>query len=149
MKNTACFIGNGEFKFSSARWKKVDGIIHQLMEKGVTNFLFGEYSDFGNLCFYTVGIYKRNRPEIRRIKFNLDYNEKDNSLFHSTEKYDKTFTLRFIGDSEKSADLRRYMSLIFKSEICVFLRGEKPDSDAEAAYNYALQKKKHILCCYR
>ena len=102
--------------------EKVDGIIHQLMEKGVTNFLFGEYSDFGNLCFYTVGIYKRNRPEIRRIKFNIDYNEKYNSLFHSTEKYDKTVNLKFIGDSEKSDGLRRYMSLIFKSEICVFLR---------------------------
>lgn len=41
------------------------------------------------------------------------------------------------------------MSLIFKSEICVFLRDDEPDSDSEAAYNYALQKKKNIMYCYR
>lgn len=120
MKNSACIIGNGNFKYSSAMWKKVDETIYQLIEKGVTRFLFGEYSELGNLCFFTVGIYKRTHPEIKRIKFNVDYNEKDNTLHRSTEKYDKSIALRLMGNSEKSVNLRRYMALITESENCIF-----------------------------
>lgn len=142
MKNSACIIGNGNFKYSSAMWKKVDETIYQLIEKGVTRFLFGEYSELGNLCFFTVGIYKRTHPEIKRIKFNVDYNEKDNTLRRSTEKYDKSIALKLMGNSEKSVNLRRYMALITESENCIFFFDDKPNSDTKAAYNYAVQKKK-------
>ena len=142
MKNSACIIGNGNFKYSSAMWKKVDETIYQLIEKGVTRFLFSEYSELGNLCFFTVGIYKRTHPEIKRIKFNVDYNEKDNTLRRSTEKYDKSIALKLMGNSEKSVNLRRYMALITESENCIFFFDDKPNSDTKAAYNYAVQKKK-------
>ena len=145
MKNSACIIGNGNFKYSSAMWKKVDETIYQLIEKGVTRFLFGEYSELGNLCFFTVGIYKRTHPEIKRIKFNVDYNEKDNTLRRSTEKYDKSIALKLMGNSEKSVNLRRYMALITESENCIFFFDDKPNSDTKAAYNYAVQNRKNII----
>lgn len=145
MKNSACIIGNEGFEYSSAIWKQSDKIIYQLIEKGVTDFLFGEYPEFGNLCSYILGNHKKNHPEIKWIKFNVDYNGKDNTLHRSTEKYDKSITLKFLGNSERSVNLRRYMALIAESEECIFFFGDKLSSDSESAYNYALQKKKNCF----
>ena len=69
MKNSACFIGHRKINDTPELWKRLDNIVNGLIENGTVNFLFGDRSEFNDLCFEIVGINKKIHPEIKRIKF--------------------------------------------------------------------------------
>lgn len=144
MKNSACFIGDKKIKFTEL-WKKADAAVYELIKNGVTRFIFGESSEFGNLCLYIAGIYKEKNPEIERIKFKINPDETENYILGISGKYDKKILFRFTDGSEQSEEIKRYIAMVYESEYCVFYYGDKPSGEILAAYKYALDKNKKIV----
>lgn len=91
MKNSACFIGHRKINDTPQLWERLDDIITELTENGTVNFLFGDRSEFNDLCFNIVGINKKIHPEIKRIKFRVNYEDADDyTMQFLTGDYDET-----------------------------------------------------------
>ena len=167
MKNSAYFIGHRKINDTSQLWERLDDIITELTENGTVNFLFGDRSEFNDLCFNIVGINKKIHPEIKRIKFRVNYEDADDyTMQFLTGDYDETVFPENAVGSGKNVYIKRNMALIDESEVCVFYYDEnytpprrkkdkkaigdyQPNSGTALAYKYALRKNKIIVNSFK
>lgn len=167
MKNSACFIGHRKINDTPQLWERLDDIITELTENGTVNFLFGDRSEFNDLCFNIVGINKKIHPEIKRIKFRVNYEDADDyTMQFLTGDYDETVFPENAVGSGKNVYIKRNMALIDESEVCVFYYDEnytpprrkndkkamgdyQPNSGTALAYKYALRKNKIIVNSFK
>ena len=167
MKNSACFIGHRKINDTPQLWERLDDIITELTENGTVDFLFGDRSEFNGLCFNIVGINKKIHPEIKRIKFRVNYEDADDyTMQFLTGDYDETVFPENAVGSGKNVYIKRNMALIDESEVCVFYYDEnytpprrkndkkamgdyQPNSGTALAYKYALRKNKIIVNSFK
>ena len=167
MKNSACFIGHRKINDTPQLWEILDDIITELTENGTVNFLFGDRSEFNDLCFNIVGINKKIHPEIKRIKFRVNYEDADDyTMQFLIGDYDETVFPENAVGSGKNVYIKRNMALIDESEVCVFYYDEnytpprrkndkkaigdyQPNSGTALAYKYALRKNKIIVNSFK
>ena len=64
---TCCFIGHREINKDFETETKLKGLIFGLIEQGVTQFLFGDHSDFNDLCYEIVTKLKKDNPNTTPI----------------------------------------------------------------------------------
>ena len=150
-------------------------ITHLITYHNVDTFLFGSRSDFNAICHLVVNELKLTYPQIKRIAYtcthetcNLERDKKElQKLFcllprHSNQwlyvdeevKYKTKFT------SGKASYILRNKAMIDNSGYCVFFFDtnynvtirkssnnsyQKTKSGTQIAYQYAKQKKKHII----
>ena len=165
MKNSACFIGHRKINDTPELWKSLDNIVNGLIENGTVNFLFGDRSEFNDLCFEIVGINKKIHPEIKQIKFRVNYEVADDyTMQFLIGSYDESIFPEAAVGSGKNVYTARNRALIDESDVCVFYYDEnytpprrrtdkkaisdyQPNSGTALAYGYAVKKQKFIINC--
>lgn len=155
---TCCFIGHREINKDFETETKLKGLIFGLIEQGVTQFLFGDHSDFNDLCYEIVTKLKKANPNIRRIHFRTNYPEADEyTKGLLTMGYEESVFASEIALSGKAVYVERNRAMIKASDICVFYcnksefvnsKSSKRKSGTKLAYDYAVSHNKKIYNLY-
>lgn len=164
MEHSACFIGHRKIKDSPELRERVKKVIDNLItEKGITNFLFGDHSEFDSLCYETVTEMQKVYPHIRRIHFRKDYeNAGEYTMRFLLKGYEDSICPKGVSKAGKAGYVERNQNMIRESEVCVFYydaeympkrRKEscrsvttyQPKSGTAAAYEYAVKLEKTII----
>lgn len=169
---SVCFIGHKEIAINDELKNELNYMIKKLIrEYKITNFLFGDKSEFNNLCVDVVSDLKDEYKNIKLIYYpSNDWykgNEEENIKFVekvfniSKIRYDKYIYLNYYG---KSGYVRRNKKMIDDSEICVFYYDKNyvpktkikwrqfyvsRKSGTMIAYNYAKSKHKIIINLFK
>ena len=85
-------------------------VIRNLIEQGVSRFLFGDHSQFNDLCYDTVTELKQEYPHIKRIKYRKDYQE----ISESVKQY---FSVK---NSDNVSNFTPFQSIVEKSPIICY-----------------------------
>lgn len=164
---SVCFIGHKEIERKEELKNKLIHVIKKLInDYDITNFLFGDKSDFNNLCVDIVSNLKNEYKSIKLIYYPSndwyrDNEEENNKFFENIFnihkiRYDKYIYLNYYG---KSGYVRRNKKMIDDSDICVFYYNinyvpkktkwlklnVSRKSGTMIAYNYAKLKHKAII----
>lgn len=152
----ACFIGHRVIE----QPEKVDVLLKdtviQLIDKGVSAFLFGNKSVFDDLSLKVVTELKENYPSIKRVYVRSAYKYLDFSYEkYLLSLYDETYFPAKLENAGKYSYVERNYEMIDKSKYCVFYCNEKynpiskGNSGTKIAYSYAVKKKKEIINLYK
>lgn len=122
MEHSACFIGHRKIKDSPELREHIKNTIETLItEKGITNFLFGDHSEFDSLCYETVTEMQKEYPHIRRIHFRKDYeNAEEYTMRFLLKGYEDSICPKGVSKSGKAGYVERNQNMIRESEVCVF-----------------------------
>ncbi len=160
---TVCFIGHRKIENTEMVKKDLIKLIFELIKKGTDTFLFGSKSEFDSLCYEAVSEAQQKYPYIKKIYIRSAYPHIDKIYEnHLYCFYEETYFPDKIKNAGKASYVERNQEMINKSDICVFyynkdylpppqkeskrsLSSNQPNSGTKIAYNYAVQKKKHIL----
>lgn len=163
MKNAVCFIGHREIKETEYLRQRLQDTTRNLIQNGITNFLFGDNSQFNCLCYESVTEIKKEYPEIKRIYFRKNYENADEyTMKFIVSGYEESICPKGIGRAGKAGYVERNRAMIDESEFCVFYYDEKylPEkqktgngaikeynskSGTGIAYKYAVKRKKKII----
>lgn len=154
---TCCFIGHRKMNNEFGTEAKLNGLIFGLIEQGVTQFLFGDHSEFNDLCYEIVTKLKKANPNIRRIHFRTDYPEADEyTKGLLTMGYEESVFASEIALSGKAVYVERNRAMIKASDICVFIAikvnllvqsqaKEKAEQSLHMIMQYRIIRK-YIIC---
>ena len=160
---TCCFIGHRKITETPQLCEQLQHTVCELIELGVTDFIFGDHSAFDRLCYNTVSTLKEQRPEIRRTHFRKAYQEIDDSMRQFFfDGYEDSVCPDGVASAGKAAYIERNQAMIKASDYCIFyfdesyqpnrrkeskrsLTSYQPKSGTRAAYEYAVRKGKKII----
>ncbi len=74
-ERTCCFIGHRKIKCTLELRERLQSILLDLIENGTTDFIFGDHSEFNDLCYEVVTKLKEKHPEIGRINFRKTFED--------------------------------------------------------------------------
>lgn len=158
-----CFVGHRKIRKSPELTAAVWDTVKNLIENGVTVFLFGDHSEFNTLCYETVTALKETYPHIRRIHYRTAYPEISDSVKpYFLSGYEDSICPKGVAFSGKAAYVERNQAMIRDSQVCVFYydesyapsgykrsgkarAGDLPNSGTKAAYEYALAQNKKVI----
>ena len=168
MSKKVCFIGHREIKVTDELLKSLNEfIIHLIVDENVNYFLFGNKSQFDNLCYDIVSKLKEKYLDIKRVYVRNCYEFiSDTYKKYLLEGYEETIYPEECKNSGKVSYVRRNQAMIDGSDFCIFyydknylppkrknsrtdLLDYQPKSGTAVAYKYAIQKKKQIKNFYR
>jgi uncharacterized phage-like protein YoqJ len=163
-EHTCCFFGHRKIKITEELENRLKNVVEDLIvNKKVSNFLFGSKSEFDNLCLKIVTDFKKKHSHIKRIYVRAEYPFIDeNYEKYLLKKYDCTYYPKQIVDAGKASYVERNYEMIDKSNYCIVYYDEKyipqkrknkrqnlfdyqPKSGTKIAYNYAVKKEKMIV----
>ena len=128
---------------------KLKGLIFGLIEQGVTQFLFGDHSEFNDLCYEIVTKLKKANPNIRRIHFRTDYPEADEyTKGLLTIGYEESVFASEIALSGKAVYVERNRAMIKASDICVFYCN-KVNLSVQSQAKEKAEQSLHMIMQYR
>lgn len=157
------FIGHRKIIRTSQLEKQSRQTVIELLEKGVTDLIFGDHSAFDDLCYDTVTLLKEQYPEIRRIHYRKDYQEIDDSVRQFfVVGYEDSICPDGVESAGKAAYIERNQARIRASDYCIFYFNEdyqperrkkskrsigsyQPKSETKAACEYAVSKNKTVI----
>lgn len=164
----ACFIGHRTIQKNNELISLLKQTIVELINKGVTTFLFGSMSEFDDLSWEIVTSLKTTYPFIKRVYVRSAYQYIDNHYKkYLLESYEETYFPPKLENAGKYSYVERNYEMIDKSTYCVFyynknyvatlshqpkhkmLLKSKRNSGTKIAYNYATKKKKIIINLYK
>ncbi|MBO4265279.1 MAG: DUF1273 family protein [Clostridia bacterium] len=166
MKKAVCFIGHRKIDDTTELRKRLCGILRELIDNGMTDFIFGGRSAFDDLCYELVTELKKEYPEIRRINFRCDHEDTDDYTMQFLIKgYEESICPKGVGKAGRASYVKRNRAMIFESDVCVFYYDEnylpsrrknsrrdlcdyQPKSGTALAFQYAKSKKKTIINCF-
>lgn len=164
---TACFIGHRTIEKNEQLISSLREVVFNLIQRGVTTFLFGSVSEFDKLAWEIVTGLKIHFPIINRIYVRSSYQHIDNSYEkYILDSYEQTYYPQQIESAGKYSYVERNCEMIDKSEYCVFyynanyIPKEKHSnnglphfssrkSGTKYAFAYAQKKKKEIINLYQ
>jgi len=163
-----CFIGHRVIQENEELVSLLKQTILELINKGVTDFLFGSKSMFDDLSWRIVTELKEKYTFIKRIYVRSSYQHIDNAYEnYLLERYEQTYFPPKLQNAGKYSYVERNYEMIDKSTYCIFYynqnyvaqakRPYKHDkilqknrrSGTKIAYEYALKKKKTIYNLYK
>ena len=135
MGKSCCFIGHREIEITDELTNRLAAEIEQLIQGGVSRFLFGSRSDFDSLCHTVVTQLKTKYPHIQRIAF--DTKSESSVLEEDREAeeqgysrllkreihlagYEEVYKPDVVYVSGKACYIERNQIMIDNSDICVF-----------------------------
>ena len=155
-----CFIGHRTIVKSKELIFLLKQTIIDLIDKGVTTFLFGSMSEFDELSWEIVTELKVTYPFIKRVyvrsafQYIDDFYEK-----YLLESYEETYFPPKLENAGRCSYVERNYEMINSSDYCIFYYNEnyvvssswqnKRKSGTKIAYSYALKKKKYIINLYK
>lgn len=163
----ACFIGHRNITKNETLDDLLKQTVQDLVEKGVTTFLFGSMSKFDKLSWEAVTALKTIYPFIKRIYVRSSYQHIDKSYEnYLLESYEETYFPPKLAHAGKYSYVERNYQMIDRCTYCVFyydknyfvplskskhnvLLQSKRNSGTKIAYQYAMKKNKIIINLYR
>ena len=150
-----CFIGHKRIENGGELISLLRKTIVELINKGVTTFLFGSMSEFDRVSWETVTEIKKEHPFIKRVYVRSAYQDIDKSYEKYLLKfYEETYFPSDIENAGKYSYVERNYEMINNSKYCVFYYNEnyaksiKRRSGTQIAYEYAIKKKKAVINLY-
>lgn len=166
MENSVCFIGHRKIKDTPELKERLETVLFELIKTGIVNFIFGDHSQFNDLCYKTVTELKEKYPAIKRIHFRKDYEDtNDYTMQFLISGYEESIYPKGVSNSGRLSYIKRNEAMIRESNICVFyydenyrpangknnknnLDNHKTNSGTGIAFNYAKEKQKTIINCF-
>lgn len=163
---TCCFIGHRKIKKSEVLAEQLRTAIDGLIRQGVTNFIFGDHSEFDSLCYDVVSELKDHYPHVRRIHYRTDYPDADNYMMQFLlGGYEDSVCPERVASAGRAAYVERNQAMILASDLCVFYYNEdylpavrkgskcslttyQPRSETRLAYDFAKANTKTIINLY-
>lgn len=160
---TCCFIGHRKIHITMDLTDELRDVICRLIKNGVSDFIFGDHSEFYSLCYNVVTELREEYPQIRRIKFRKDYYEIDDYTKQFISKgYEDCICPKGVEGAGRASYVKRNQSMIRKSEFCIFYYNEEYQpkqrkifkhteltyqlkSGTKLAFNYAKQLNKEVI----
>ncbi|MBQ9782491.1 MAG: DUF1273 family protein [Clostridia bacterium] len=155
-----CFIGHRTILKNKELKLLLKQTIRDLINKGVTTFLFGSKSEFDELSWEIVTELKKTYPCIKRVyvrsafEYIDDFYEK-----YLLKSYEKTYFPSKVKNAGRCSYVERNYEMIDSSDYCIFYydenyvvplsRQNERKSGTKIAYNYAIKKKKNIINLYK
>lgn len=124
---TCCFIGHRKIVVTTALEHTLNNIIIRLIKIGVNEFVFGDHSDFDDICYNIVSELRKLYPHIRRIKYRKDYHHVktgDYSMQFLIGGYEDCFFPAGTEKAGRAAYVERNQAMIRHSDYCVFYISE-------------------------
>ena len=165
-QKTCCFIGHRRIENHSEVQAKLQSILTELIEQGVTKFIFGDHSQFNDLCYDVVSELKKNNTDIQRIKFRKDYQKISDSVKkYFLDGFEDNICPDGVAKAGKASYVKRNQAMITASNVCIFYYNEnyqperrkeskhsigtyQPKSGTRLAYEFAASKDKEIINLY-
>ena len=107
MEKSCCFIGHREIEITDDLIAKVTAVIEELIQNGVSRFLFGSRSDFDSLCHSIITELKKKYPQIIRVAF--DTKSESSTLERDREVEEESYS-RFFKKKYTLPDTRKSIS---------------------------------------
>lgn len=166
MEKSVCFIGHRKINDTPELHKRLVNIISELLNDGITNYIFGDHSEFNDICYDIVTEFKKAYPQIKRINFRTNYENADSyTMRFLISGYEESIFPNGVSGSGKASYVKRNAAMISESEVCVFYYNKgylppkrkhnkkcvdeyQPKSGTALAYKYALSMKKRIINCF-
>lgn len=154
---TCCVIGHRELNDTSDLRIRIQEVIINLINKGITVFLFGSNSKFNDLCLELVlklkDIYSQISCVYVRAEYEYISQEYNDYLL---ERYDNTYFPESVHNAGRLSYVKRNQEMIKKSDICLFYydknympptnnKGARCVSGVKIALDYAVAKHKIII----
>ena len=160
-----CFIGHRIIVNEKQLLTRIKNTILQLIKNGVDTFLFGNKSEFDDICLEVVSKFKEQYPNIKRIYVRSSYPVIDESYKeYLLKSYEETIFPKEVENAGRCAYIKRNQKMIDACEICVFyfnpeyippakihtkyssmLSSHERKSGTAIAFKYAKQKNKQII----
>ena len=161
-QKTCCFIGHRRIEGEKALWETIRLAVERLIGRGVEEFIFGDRSEFNDLCNKVVAELQETYPQIRRIQFRVTYPVADAYTLRLVQGgYDESYFPEEIRRAGRAAYMERNRAMIRASQYCVFYydplytpqprrrtRRAAPQSGTRLAYQYAQQTGKIRIDLY-
>lgn len=160
VKMKVCFIGHRKITINEELVFSLKTTIIDLINKGVTTFLFGSKNEFDDLAWELVTKAKETHPFIKRIYVRCDY-ENISKKYESflLKSYEETYFPSKIKNSGKLSYVKRNCEMIDNANFCVFYYNElyvlqsneytKRNSGTKIAYEYAIKKNKTVINLFK
>ena len=164
----ACFIGHRDIQKSEELISSLKQTVIQLIDKGVTTFLFGSKSGFDSLSWEIVTMLKEKYSFIKRVYVRAEFQYISKSYEdYLLKSYEETYFPQKLERAGRYSYVERNYEMIDNSTFCVFYYNEnyvapirispkhklalisKRNSGTKIAYNYAIKKKKTIINLYK
>ncbi len=162
----ACFIGHRKIIKTDKLLYLLKETILQLINVGVTTFIFGSKSEFNDLSWEVVTMLKNEYPSIKRV-YVRNNNQYINDFYEKylLTRYEETYYPPKLENAGKYSYVKRNYDLIDNSEYCIFYYNKNytvshnkqqndfiltptSKSGTKIAYNYAISKRKNIINLY-
>lgn len=142
-------------------------VLLELIRADATEFLFGDHSQFNDLCYNAVTTLRNTFPHLKRIKFrtgNPELSEYAKPFFFAG--YEDSICPAGVAAAGRAAYIERNQAMIRASDVCVFyynasyspphrrtskrsVTAYQPNSGTALAYAYAQKSGKQIINLYQ
>ena len=166
MKHSVCFIGHRKINNTDELKHRLICVLSELIESGIVNFIFGDNSEFNDLCYKIVSDLKQKHPQIKRIKFRKDYEDADDyTMQFLLSGYEENICPKGVSNAGRASYIERNRFMINESDICVFyydkdylpskrknnrqnMNNHTLKSGTALAFHYAEKEGKTIINCF-
>lgn len=160
---TVCFIGHRRVGVTEGLRSALRALLLELIHEGATEFLFGDHSQFNDLCYDAVTALRQDFPQIRRVKLRTDNPElSENTKRFFFDGYEDNICPAGVAASARAAYVERNQAMIRESDVCVFyydsayspprrrasrrsVTDYQPNSGTALAYAYAVKLGKRVV----
>lgn len=150
---TCCFIGHRKLERTTELESALKDVIYKLIDCGFVEFIFGDHSEFNDLCYEVVTEIKKEIPYIRRIHFRTVYPDTDEYTDRLLiSGYEESFFPKKIASAGRAVYVERNRAMIEASDVCVFYCRQfgceslgSRKSGTKIAYDYAVVRKKAVI----
>ncbi len=63
-EKTCCFIGHRKIERTAELERRLKDVVYALIDRGIGEFVFGDHSEFNDLCYESVTEIKKEFPHI-------------------------------------------------------------------------------------
>lgn len=162
-----CFIGHRKIQDEAELRERLHKTVVSLIEAGAREFIFGDHSQFDDLCHDVVTELKTEHPGIRRIKYRSNYpgelSEYEKPFF--LEGYEENICPAGVAGAGRISYVKRNQAMVVASDVCIFYydegyqpsrrkaskwppAGDRPNSGTRLAFEFAVRKHKEIINLY-
>ncbi len=159
-----CFIGHRKILKSDTLEEALRSLIVELIDGGVGIFIFGDHSEFDDLCYTIVTELKLTYPNLQRVKYRTEHPQIGEDVrMYFLSGLEDNICPSGVERAGRLAYIKRNEAMIYDSDYCVFYYdgNYKPKANTRGAvsklsgtgiaYSYACRLKKKIInvfeCC--
>lgn len=120
-QEVCCFIGHRRVGETETLKLRIYSVTEKLIKSGIRVFLFGDHSEFNDMCYEVVTELKSLYPKILRVLYRKDYPRADAyTLQFYLDEFDDSICPDRVGRAGAAAYIERNRAMIAQSLVCVF-----------------------------